>query len=314
MIDLALAVACSLAIAMIFKHVARRGLDRLLLLTTNYLAAFLISVAALQVSGFNPSTGLLMLGVGTGGLFIAGFFVLALAVAVAGMSLATAVMRISVVIPFVASWIIWNETPSGFQFAGLAVASAAFVLLSRRPRALPVDVIPTADPRELAVDVLPTADPQERIQAQRGQQPTANSQRTVLSVLLALFVLGGVIDTMMKTFDEAFAADHSRAAFMMMVFGVAFLVGLIIVAVRRQRPDLPTIIWGAALGAVNFGSVEFILRAIRELSGPFVFPANNILVVIGSALLGVLFWGERLSRRNWIGLGLAALALLLLNN
>ena len=67
------------------------------------------------------------------------------------------------------------------------------------------------------------------------------------------------------------------------------------------------------LGIVNYGSVEFLLRAIRQLSGPFVFPANHIALVIGAALLGVYVWGEHLSRLNWIGLALAAVALVLLN-
>ena len=270
---------------MIFKYAAHLQLDRLSLLTANYLAAFLISLAVLDLSTYDPGPGLTILGLVTGVLFIGGFFMLALATAVAGMSLATAVMRISVVIPFVASWIIWNEVPSPFQIAGLVVAGAAFVLISRRPR---------------------------------GERDGLGLRRTgaaagVFTTLLLLFLMGGIIDTSLKAFDEIFADEHSTTAFMSMVFGVAFLTGLIIVIARRRRTDVPTIGWGLFLGAVNFGSVEFILRAIRQLSGPFVFPANNILLVIGSALLGVLLWNERLTPANWAGLALAALALLLLN-
>lgn len=284
---------------MIFKHAARRGLDRISLLTANYLTAFVISFAVLDLVGFDPGIRLSLLGVFTGGLFIAGFFVLALATEVAGMSLAIAVMRISVVIPFVASWIIWNEVPSPYQIAGLLVAGIAFVLISRRPRIV--------DPPTTIATTVPTA----------TRPPPANTVKTStlrhLTTLTLLFLIGGIIDTLMKAFDELFAESHSTAAFMTMVFGVAFVVGLGIVLGQRRRPDLATIGWGVALGVVNFGSVEFILRAIRQLSGPFVFPANNILLVIGSALLGVLLWKERLSWMNWTGLALAAVALLLLN-
>ncbi len=284
---------------MIFKHAALRGLDRLSLLTANYLAAFLISLAVLDVGGYDPGLELTLFGVFTGGLFIAGFFVLALATAVAGMSLAIAVMRISVVIPFVASWIVWDETPSEFQLAGLVVAVGAFLLISRRPRI--VDAPAPASALE-AVPFRPSA-----------AQDVKTSPLQHFTTLTLLFLIGGTIDTTMKAFDEVFAADHSTAAFMSMAFGVAFLLGLAIVVGRRRRSDLRTIAWGFVLGAVNVGSVEFILRAIRQLSGPFVFPANNILLVIGSALLGVVLWKERLSGPNWAGLALAALALLLLN-
>lgn len=289
MIDLALAVACGLAIGMIFKHASRLGLDRLSLITANYLSAFFISFLLLNTEGFQPGVELTILGLFTGGLFIAAFFVLALATAVAGMALAIAVMRLSVVIPFVASWVIWNEAPSTYQICGLIVAGAAFFLISRRSQETVV-----ADP----------APPQPH--------EAAPSKRTFLTLLL-LFLMGGMIDTMMKTFDEVFAADHSTAAFMTMAFGVAFLLGLALVAGRRRRTDLRTVAWGFVLGAANVGSVEFFLSAIRQLSGPFVFPANNILLVIGSALLGVLFWREKLSRMNWLGVALAAIALILLN-
>ena len=129
-----------------------------------------------------PDVNFVVLCVLTGSLFIAGFFMLALATAVAGMSIATAVVRISVVIAFIASWAIWSEEPSANQLVGLSTAAAAF-----------------------------------------------------------------------------------------------------------------------------------FLRAITHLSGPFVFPANNILLVIGSTLLSVLFWKKRLTATNWIGLTLAAAALILLN-
>jgi len=43
--DLALAVVCGLGIVMIFKYAALRAMDRISLLTANYLTAFLISLA-----------------------------------------------------------------------------------------------------------------------------------------------------------------------------------------------------------------------------------------------------------------------------
>lgn len=313
---------------MIFKYAARRAMDRISLLTANYLTAFLISLAVLDHGRFAPDADFVVLCALTGSLFIAGFFMLALATAVAGMSLATAVMRISVVIPFVASWAIWSEEPSAYQLVGLSTAAAAFFLISSRPAdmrtiaALPADV--QTIPRQTAEDQTIPRQPGEvqiiprqpsgveTIPGSERLSAGAGGRRTLL-VLFLLFVVGGLIDTLLKTFDEGFAQVHSRSAFMLMVFGVAAGIGLAIVIGRRHRPAAATIGWGVALGAVNFASVEFILRAITQLSGPFVFPANNILLVIGSALLGVFFWKEQLTTMNWIGLTLAASALILLN-
>ena len=287
---LILAVACSLAIAMIFKHCERQGLDRAALLTMNYAVATLVSLVLLYWAGaedgLSTDLGLWALGVSTGVLFIAGFYIFSYAIQTAGMGLAAGVMRLSVVVPFLASWIIWNEQPSIPQLAGLGIAAVAFFLITRpaQPAA--------AQPRQV------------------------RTMRTA-AVLGLLFLAGGLVDTALKGFDEAFAAQNSPALFLLLVFGVAFVTGLALVAVRGIRsgewPQAPTYRWGLVLGLVNYGSAEFLLRAIAELRGPFVFPANSIAIVVGAALLGVFVWGERLSRANWTGLALAAGALSLLS-
>lgn len=135
-------------------------------------------------------------------------------------------------------------------------------------------------------------------------------------VLGGLFLMGGMVDVAFKTFGEVFAADNSRALFLLFVFGVAWLTGLVAVVRKGRRtktwPSRSAIGWGIVLGLVNYGSADFFLRAIGVLPGPFVFPANSIAIVMGAAVLGIVVWGERLSRANWAGLGLAAAALLLL--
>lgn len=312
MLALILAVCCSLAIGMIFKYCNRAGIDRVGLLTVNYGAALLVAAGFLWWEGgagdLNMSLGLGALGVWTGALFIFGFFVLSLATEVAGMSLAIGVMRVSVVVPVLFSWWIWSEVPSVFQGLGLVVAAVAFFLIAKRDN-------PAAQPEPAPVGPSgapggpdPLLPPEE--------EPDTDSFR-VFGILALLFFSGGAVDVSMKTFDELFAATNSRALFSLLLFSIAFLIGVAIVLWRRgkgaQWPSGAAVGWGILLGIVNYGSVEFLLQAIDVLSAPFVFPANNISLVIGAALLGVLVWGEHLSRLNWIGLGLAAVSLGLLN-
>lgn len=286
MLDLVLAVCCSLAIAMIFKHAGRRRLDRLTLLTVNYAAALALAVGLLAVSGrglgaFGGGPLLLMLGGVTGALFIGTFFLYALATEVAGLSLAVGVMRVSVVIPVMASWWVWGEVPSGPQALGLALATGSFLLIAR---------------------------------PSRGEAEGVSRRAFVLLALV--FCAGGLVDVLMKTFDEGFATTTSQAAFLLLVYGVACGLGAVLVGVRWGRsgrlPGGAVLAWGVVLGLVNYGSTAFFLRAIRQLAGPFVFPANNLAIVLGGALLGVFVWGERLSRASRLGLALAALALVLL--
>ena len=299
MLALLLSIACSLSIAMIFKYAGRRGLDRVALLTANYAAAaalaalLLVTGAKAASSGLSPSASLLALGVGTGALFIAGFFVFALATEVAGMSLAVGVMRVAVVVPFLASWAIWDEAPSPAQGTGLALAGGAFFMIAQKEN------------------------PEPAPEPQAPRRASLRSGRRAFAVLALLFLSSGTVDVCMKTFDEVFAASNGRPLFLLLAFGVAFLIGFGVVAARGWRrgrwPGAAVLGWGGLLGLVNYGSAAFFLRAIRQLSGPFVFPANSISIVLGAALLGVYVWGERLSALNKAGLGSAALALFLLN-
>ncbi len=307
MINLLFAVTCSVAIGMIFKHTGPlEDIDRTALLTINYGAA--VGVAALLIGsggrsvegslGLSPS--LLALGGGTGALLIAGFFLLAYATDVAGMSLAIGVMRVSVVIPFMASWLVWGEVPSIAQGLGMVLAAAAFFLIARkerRPEPVPVAAAPGdggGDVQDLVTDV----------------------DWHAFGVLALTFCMGGAVDLSMKTFEEGFGTTNSRVLFLLLAFGVAFLIGAVMVGVRVARggeaPGRQTVGWGLLLGVVNYGSLEFILRAIAVLPGPFVFPANNIAIMVLAAVLGVYFWDEYLSRSNRIGLGLAIVALIML--
>lgn len=307
MVALAFAVVCSVTIGMIFKYAGQRQMDRTALLTVNYAAAVGVAVVLLLLggreveTGLTLSSGLVALGVGTGVLLIAGFFALAWATEVAGMSLAIGVMRVSVVVPFLASWWVWSEVPTAAQGIGMGLAMGAFFLLAHR-RSAP-EPVPAggASAPDASASFVPTG---------------ASVDWHAAGVLALTFCLGGAVDVSMKTFEEGFGAENSRVLFLLMAFGVAFLVGAVIVfrrgVQRGEWPAGPTIVWGVLLGIVNYGSLEFLLRAIRELPGPFVFPTNNIAIMTLAALLGVTVWGEHLSRANRIGLVLAGVALLLL--
>lgn len=298
MLYLLLSIACSLAIGMIFKVAGRAKLDRFALLTVNYVAALVTALWFSRQGGSGGAIdgGVLLLAAVAGALFILGFFLLALATDVAGMSLAIGVMRVSVVIPFLLSWWVWDEAPTPYQMAGLAVAGAAFFLIAHRGSG--------------------GADAAGRAGGADAGTDAPRVGRAVI-VLALLFLVGGLVDTSMKAFDEWYAPEIARSRYLAGVFGVAAVLGGCGVLVRGLRsgswPGWSALPWGVTLGVVNYGATFFLLRAVKELSGPFVFPVNNIAVVMGGALLGVFVWGEALSRRNRVGLLLAAVALALLS-
>ncbi len=288
MLYLLLTIACMLGIAMLFKYSEMQGYDRMGLLTANYLVAWGVSQLRLYVVETSlwpsPSPELLLMGLLVGVLFIAGFFVLSWATRLAGMSLAMGVMRVSVVLPFLASWLLWKETPTFYQILGMVLAIMAFFLLSQHPET---------------------------------ETSTTRRRNQVFLVLALLFLSGGLVDISMKAFDEYFALRYDRAFFASLAFGMAFLCGAAIVLFRGLRygkwPEPQALLLGIPLGLINYGSIEFMLLALKYLPGTLVFPLNSIGQVLGSALLGVVIWKERLNRANRWGLALASMALVLIN-
>ncbi len=290
MFYLLLAVLCSLGIGVLFKVVGRYGIDRLGLLTVNYLVAVLIALG--QGVDFSLSDGgretalLLAVGLANGVLFIVGFALYAYAIDRIGLAISAAVMRISVVVPFAASWFIWGEVPGWLQVPGLLLALTAFGLMSVRG-------------------------------ARRGSEGSGHAGSGTIVALL--FLVAGVTDTVLKVYDEHLATSASEATYLLLVFGGAFVSGVVKLALRRDggwRTALQkkTLVGGLVLGALNYGSVEFFLRALGELPGTLVYPVNHVAVLLGGTILGVAIWREVLTRSNWIGLALAAVALALLTS
>jgi len=384
MLYLVLAVVCSVSIGMIFKTAGRKNLDRTALLTINYAAAVAVAGVLIGVGGRGGDAGLtlnlplLMLGIGTGALLIFGFFMLSVATDVAGMSLSLGVMRVSVIIPFLASWFIWSEEPTNAQLAGMGCAAVAFFLIARTPpaahhraRALeasdgsdglpgqawgkgephlsgrgsdaspaalqsgsPVDdrilsrsrpspEPPSAEPSKTTDAPSPVRSGAAGDSASVGSEPSGDASTfsdsgiKAFVTLLILFLSGGAVDITMKTFQESFGADNSRFLFLLLSFGVAFVIGAVYVVQYGVRtgswPSRETWAWGVLLGVINYGSLEFLLRALEVLPGTVVFPVNNIAIVILGATLGVAVWHERLTRINAIGLACAVLGLVLLS-
>lgn len=293
MIWLLLAIACSIGIATLFKIAERRDFDRTALLTVNYAAG---AVLAAVLQGVGRADGLdaplVALGVAQGVLFIGGFWLFSLAIRHAGMGLAAGVMRLSVVVPVVAAALVWGEAVTAAQVAGLLLAGAAFFLVAR-----PADA--PRDPEAVA------SAPPPRAAGRFG-------------LLAALFLAGGLVDVLNKTFAERYAGAVPESLFLLFVFGVAFAVGaaaVVATGVRTGRwPSREVVGWGVVLGLINYGSADFFLRSIAWAAGraAFVFPANSVSIVVGAALIGRFAFGERLTRANVAGLALAAVALVLL--
>jgi uncharacterized membrane protein len=99
-----------------------------------------------------------------------------------------------------------------------------------------------------------------------------------------------------------------------MVFG-AILAGIIVLTIRvvrgQEKIELKNILASITLGVPNFLSFYFLILALTAYgnSGAFVYPLYNIGVILGSALVAFIFFKEKLTMLNKIGLLLAIVAI-----
>ena len=141
---------------------------------------------------------------------------------------------------------------------------------------------------------------------------TATSRWPDWLLLVALFLASGAANLSSKVFNEVCPANDNYQ-FQTMLFVVAFIVTTIICFVRKERVDRRTLEWGALLGAANLGSSVFLILALTAVSGTVAFPISAAAEVAVVAVLGRLVWREHLSRLSVLGLGLAVVALVLVN-
>ncbi|MCB0762139.1 MAG: EamA/RhaT family transporter [Flavobacteriales bacterium] len=143
------------------------------------------------------------------------------------------------------------------------------------------------------------------------------SNRKLLLLPVLVFVGSGIIDCVLGFYSRS--VDSPLAPFLMttLPFTAAFAVGLVVSVGNALKSGqwikLRELIGGFLLGIINFGSIYFLVRAVAEapFSRTFIFPVNNMGIILLSALASFILFKEFFSVRNRLGVGLCVVAILL---
>ena len=286
---LLLCILSSTAIFVVFKTIDRFNIPSFPVIVINYLCATILGFviysgpsgpSAVLESRWLPISALI------GVLFILMFFLIAYSSRKAGLSVTTVASKMSVIFPIVFSLMIDpSDQLSLMKSAAILIALGGVVLTVYKP-------------------------------------DKVKSDRSVVFVPLLLFVGMGTVDSLVKLAQQNYVRDDETALFSAILFLNAFLSGILAMLFyrkhMRQFLRLKVWAWGLLLGAVNFGSIFFLVRALNYrtavgsgIDSSVIFGANNISIVALSVLVGLLVFKEKLSIINWVGIVLSALALLL---
>ena len=281
---LVLSICASTLIFVIFKVVGKRNINTLQTIVVNYFTAFTCGILSYDspiVIGNILHSKWFFGAVGLGFLFIAIFNVMALTAQRIGLSVASVASKMSVVIPIIFGLFVYNESLGWQKGIGIALALIAVYLASLKAK--------TNEGFSIKGLWLP----------------------------LLLFLGSGVIDTSIKYIETTYVEDNGIPIFSATIFLIAGLIGVGLLSAKAIQKtykfEPKSILTGIILGIVNYYSIYTLLKALNaeNFESSTIFTVNNVAIVMLSTLLGLIFFKERLLAKNWIGIGVAIIAILL---
>ncbi|MES2778662.1 MAG: DMT family transporter [Bacteroidota bacterium] len=213
-----------------------------------------------------------------GFVFISVFYSIGLTTQKMGVSVSMVAAKLSVVIPVGAAFLLHGEGLGILKIIGVLVSLVAVFLISNK----------------------------------QGEQKTAKGKGLWL-LPLYVFLGSGVIDATLKHMQKQFIPPGNAGDMVSTIFLVAFLFGMIVLLYKRETFQVKSIPWGIALGIPNFFCMFFLVKTLERFDATFIFPINNIAVVVCSTLVSLAFFKEKMSVANWIGFALAIVSILIIS-
>jgi len=216
-----------------------------------------------------------------GFLFISIFNIMGITAQRNGLSVASVAGKMSVVIPIIFGIIVYNEGVGFVKVIGILMALIAVYLSSAKSDENPVKF------------------------------------KNLLFPLL-LFIGSGVLDTGLKYVETTSVSTGEEPMFLATIFGCAFVLGVFVVITQmingKFQFQWKNILGGIVLGVPNYYSMEFLLKAFKtDIESSTLFTINNVGVVILTTVFALLFFKEKLIKKNWVGILLAVISILLVS-
>lgn len=284
MIFIILSVLLNASIFIVFKGFEKYKVDTFQAIVINYYFAFIVAYFSSSIHfdfAKTPTEDWFLGAVFLGFLFISMFYVMGLTAQKLGMSVVAVAGKMSVVIPIVFGLIVYNESLGIFKFIGIVLALIAVYFASHK---------------ESKLDI----------------------KKSILYLPFILFIGSGMLDTTLKFVQTTYVSLEETSVYLSVIFLVAGLLGTLLllyfIMIKKSKLSFVNLIGGLALGFVNYFAMYFLLRALqtKELDSSTVFTINNVAIVLFSTILGIIFYKEKLSKMNIIGIVLAIISIFMI--
>jgi len=134
-----------------------------------------------------------------------------------------------------------------------------------------------------------------------------NFNKKYLWLIVLVFVGQGISDTLFSH-SSLLLKPGEDMKFFITLFLMAGLSGIAILIGKSfyspVKIEAKNFLWGIIFGIPNFFSLYFFLEALssESMKKSVVFPLVSMGVVIISAIIGIIFYKENLSKSNWVGI------------
>jgi len=218
-----------------------------------------------------------------GVLFILVFNLMAATTQRSGLSVVSVATKMSVVIPILFGVLYYRESLGILKIIGILTALVAVYLAS--------------------------------IKAKDGI--AIKKENLIFPILV--FLGSGAIDTSIKYIEGAYVNESDVPIFGATIFGAAACIGFLVIIYQMItgvfKFEFKNVIAGICLGIPNYFSIVMLVMALRDsaFESSTLFTVNNVAVVMVSTFIGILLFKEKLLTKNWIGIGLAVISILLVS-
>ncbi len=286
MIFLLLSIVCSSLIFLIFRSFSQFRVNTFTAIVVNYFVAGLFGILVNgEALSFNRmfSSDWSINGLVLGVVFISLFNIMAITAQKFGASVASIANKMALIIPVGFAIVVYRDAINLLKAIGIIMALVGVYLATVKP-----------------------------------SQEKKQFDIKLFIIPIILFVGSGFIDTFLKyTQEYALSTDQDSKLFTSLTFLTAFTIGIIVMLIDKSKRSFkaPSIIGGAILGIVNYGSIYFLIKTfnVSNLESSVIFPINNMGVVIFTTFLSLLIFKESFSVKNKVGVALSIIAIALIS-
>lgn len=141
---------------------------------------------------------------------------------------------------------------------------------------------------------------------------TSNKKAWLYPILI--FVGSGITDSIFNLIQRNYTPEGYDHIVSIMIFLGAFISGMILYGFNKKMYEMKNVIAGIVLGIPNYGSLYFLLQALKHTGyePSTLFPINNLGIVGLSSFIGLLLFKESFSTRKTIGFILAISSIILI--